>query len=63
MALLVIYGLAAGMLGIGSDNPIDFQKFEQIKYFLGFVSALAGLFSEQAFNKLHEVSRIVFGGT
>jgi len=37
------------------------DRFEEIKYFIGFVSALSGLFSEQAFNKLNEISETLFG--
>ncbi len=61
MALLVIYGLAAGMLSLGAKEPILGKNFEDIKYFIGFVSALSGLFSEQAFLKLQEVSKTLFG--
>lgn len=61
MALLIIYGLAAGMLSLGADKPFVGKNFEEIKYFVGFVSALAGLFSEQAFIKLQEVSKTLFG--
>lgn len=62
MALLIVYGLVAGMLSLGaSAQPIDISKFESNKYFIGFVSALAGLFSEQAFSKLQDVSATIFG--
>jgi hypothetical protein len=61
MALLIIYGLAAGMLSLGASEPFVGKNFEEIKYFVGFVSALAGLFSEQAFIKLQEVSKTLFG--
>lgn len=61
MALLIIYGLAAGMLSLGAKEPFVGKNFEEIKYFVGFVSALAGLFSEQAFMKLQEVSKTLFG--
>lgn len=61
MALLVIYGIAAGVIGIGQDNPINVDEYEEIKYMIGFVAALAGLFSEQAFQKLHDVAKSIFG--
>lgn len=62
MALLIIYGLIAGMLSLGSSvEPIKLDEFDKIKYFIGFVSALAGLFSEQAFEKLSEISKTLFG--
>lgn len=62
MALLIIYGVTAGMLSLGKQEPIDINNFDSIKYFIGFVSALAGLFSEQAFVKLNAVSKTLFGG-
>jgi hypothetical protein len=63
MALLIVHGLVAGMLslGVASNEPIDIAKFDRNKYFIGFVSALAGLFSEQAFAKLESESANVFG--
>ena len=64
MALLIIYGLMAGMLSLGRSpdaEPINVEDFDKIKYFIGFISALAGLFSEQAFEKLNEISKTLFG--
>lgn len=64
IALLIVYGLVAGMLSLGvntGNEPIDIAKFDTNKYFIGFVSALAGLFSEHAFAKLESVSANVFG--
>lgn len=62
IALLMVYGLAAGILSLGGQQqPIDTQHFEQNKFFIGFISALAGLFSEHAFAKLQDVSRTLFG--
>jgi hypothetical protein len=62
IALLMVYGLAAGILSLGGQQqPIDFNNFEQNKFFIGFFSALAGLFSENAFSKLQDLSRTLFG--
>jgi len=62
IALLMVYGLAAGILSLGGEQqPIDFKNFEHNKYFIGFISALAGLFSEDAFAKLQDLSRTLFG--
>lgn len=66
IALLIVYGLVAGMLSLGvntGNQPIDIAKFGTNKYFIGFVSALAGLFSEHAFGMLESVSANVFGNT
>ena len=61
IALLIVYGLAAGILSLGGQQqPIDFRSFEQNKYFIGFISALAGLFSEHAFAKLQDISSTIF---
>ena len=62
IALLMVYGLAAGILSLGGkQQPIDATNFEQNKFFIGFISALAGLFSEQAYAKLQDLSRTLFG--
>jgi hypothetical protein len=62
ISLLIVYGLAAGILSLGGQQqPIDTEHFEQNKFFIGFISALAGLFSEHAFAKLQDVSRTLFG--
>ena len=49
------------MIGVGGTNPITSANVDDVKYLVGFVSALAGLFSEQAFVKLHDMSKTVFG--
>lgn len=61
MALLVIYGLAAGILSVGTEVLIDLEHFDKIKYSIGFISAMAGLFSDQAFLKFREISENIFG--
>ena len=63
MALLVMYGIAGGMIGVGGQNPINVEKFAESRYLIGFLLALSGLFSEHAFIKLQEVSQTIFGRT
>ena len=66
MAILVIFGFSAGMLSVSTvsfedGGPFDASNYEQTKYLIGFASALAGLFSDRAFNKLAEISQTMFG--